>query len=345
MKSSLLNSDFEQIYTDLKKDIRELKDKKLFLTGGTGFFGIWILEFIHWANSTKKLNLKVKVLSRNPQGFIEKFPYLKNEHIDFVQGDLAKADIIQNKLNVEPYNYFIHAGADVNKEKTKISQQNKEDFTRGTESILDFASKCGCKRFLFISSGAIYGENKTITPVVENEDFEKKLTGAYSQGKYYSEKVLLEAQKSISFNILGARCFSFIGPYVPQNGTFVAGDFIKNALQNEDIVIHSDGSSIRSYMYMSDLVTWLFSILLRGESGEFYNVGSDEAISIKDLSEIFRKNNSLKVIINSESSQKSSYYVPNINKCKEKLNLKLNYNNKSAVLKTLNYYKGASGNE
>jgi nucleoside-diphosphate-sugar epimerase len=80
-----------------------------------------------------------------------------------------------------------------------------------------------------------------------------------------------------------ARCFAFCGPGLPLNGHFAIGNFVRDALYVDEITVQGDGSPMRSYLYGADLAVWLLYMLINGKAGESYNVGSDEALSIKDL--------------------------------------------------------------
>ena len=85
-----------------------------------------------------------------------------------------------------------------------------------------------------------------------------------------------------------ARCFSFVGPGLPTDLHYAIGNFVSSAVNGEDIIIKGDGSNIRSYMYLGDMVSWLMRILFMGKQGEDYNVGSDEKISVLELAKIVK---------------------------------------------------------
>jgi dTDP-glucose 4,6-dehydratase len=110
-------------------------------------------------------------------------------------------------------------------------------------------------------------------------------------------------------------------------------------MDGEPIAINGDGTPLRSYMDADDLVEWLFAILERGESGRPYNVGSDQAISIRDLAEMVRKVLGLKseILVKGKSSQDvpPSVYVPSISRARDELGLQVKIPIEQAILRMI----------
>ena len=118
-----------------------------------------------------------------------------------------------------------------------------------------------------------------------------------------------------------ARCFTFVGPYLPLDDHLAMGNFIRDGLNGGPIIVKGDGTTIRSYLYADDLVEWLWTILLKGNTGEAYNVGSDEAISIFDLAHLVSTcfDDKPEVIIKGKPDGKIDRYVPKVEKIKNEL--------------------------
>ncbi|WP_129409211.1 NAD-dependent epimerase/dehydratase family protein [Marinitoga lauensis] len=149
-----LLEDLKFIIKKLKDDIYKLKNENIFITGGTGFFGKWFLETLLYANEQLNLNIHIGVLSRNPETFKEKYPYFINKNITFYKGDIRDF-----RFPKENFSYIIH-GASASAEgwfrgESQISRLSI--ITDGTKRILDFAKEQKVKKFLYMSSGKVYG--------------------------------------------------------------------------------------------------------------------------------------------------------------------------------------------
>lgn len=143
----------------------------------------------------------------------------------------------------------------------------------------------------FSSSGAVY----------------RKELNEYGRDKLRDENILLNLKAETRI----ARLFTFCGPYLrPKN--FAVGNFVKNAVANEPIIIKGNGQAIRTYMYGADLSVWLWNIILQGKDKEIYNVGSEEPYSIETVADIVRHviNPDLSINILNEETSENSRYIP-----------------------------------
>lgn len=322
----------------IERELQDVKsfyqDKRIFLTGGTGFFGKWILSTIKHLNEFCDLNISCTILSRDPNAFKSKEPELYSaKGFDFIQGSIENFEHTRSD-----YDYIIHAATDV------TNNISGEEMTRtimsGAKRVLKFANEVNAKKFLFTSSGAVYGSQPIeLNGVTENYDFDNKIdpNDLYATGKLYSENIFSEKLKS---QLVIARCFAFSGPYVPLDSKYAFGNFISNALNSEDIIIKGDGTTVRSYMYAADMVIWLLKIFAKSSDREVYNIGSSIPITIRELAEaISTKSNESKVHILHESEGKSSVYYPNTDKAEKDFGLKLYTSLDLAVDKTISFYK------
>jgi dTDP-glucose 4,6-dehydratase len=153
---------------------------------------------------------------------------------------------------------------------------------------------------------------------------------AYGKGKLQAERMLLDSGLDVKI----ARCFAFVGPYLPRTIHYAIGNFIQNCLDGGPIVINGDGTPLRSYMYADDLVEWLFAILERGESGRAYNVGSDEMLSIKELAKKVREvlvgDNEI-VVKERPPIGLPSVYVPYVKRIREELGCEIKVTLEDAI--------------
>lgn len=337
--------DLEHVLYNTQDIWESFREKSIFLTGGTGFFGKWLLETFIYANEKLGLNAKLTTLTRNPESFLQEFPFYNNypNTVNFVKGDILSFDFNLN----EKYHFIIHAATEASDSLIRLNPLLMLDtITIGTRRVLDFAITQPIESFLFVSSGAIYGKQPLHVSHIEENDFFKveinKSKSAYAEGKRIAELYCSTYFEKYNLPIRIARCFAFVGPYLPLNTHFAIGNFINNALNNDDIIIKGDGSTKRSYMYASDLVAWLWTILLKGEINQPYNVGSDDSISIKELAQLIKDLLKLDLEINVlELTKQTDYYCPNISKAK-KLNLNLLITKEQAILKTTQFYKRSS---
>ena len=260
-----------------------LRGQRVFVTGGTGFVGTWLLESFAWANDRFGLNAKAVVLTRHPEAFRSKAPYAATHRsVELFRGT------IQNFTSpAGEFAYLIHAATDQITPSAYEPAGTFDREVRGTRRVLQFARECGAKRLLFTSSGAVYGRQPSELTHVSEE-----YTGApstldfasgYGEAKRVSEFLCAAYARQFGFTAVIARLFAFSGPYLPLNSNFAIGNFIRDALAGGPIRIAGDGTPYRSYLYAADLAIWLWHLLVRGESAWPYNVGSAKAINIEDL--------------------------------------------------------------
>jgi len=283
-RQNLLARDLDEVLAatlDLWEELRG--GGHIFITGATGFFGCWLLETFAWANSRLSLGAQASILTRNPGNLAEKLPHLADAGFDIVVGDIRSFDFPPGE-----FSHVIHAATESSAELNANQPQLMFDtIVEGTRHCLDFASHAGARKFLLTGSGAVYGKQPSHLTHVP-EDFTGSPdpldpNSAYGEGKRAAELLCALASERSGLEPKIARCFAFVGPYMKLDAHFAIGNFIRDRLEGERIVVRGDGTPLRSYMYASDLMIWLWRILFRGESCRAYNVGSDHAISIADL--------------------------------------------------------------
>jgi dTDP-glucose 4,6-dehydratase len=135
-----------------------------------------------------------------------------------------------------------------------------------------------------------------------------------------------------------ARCFAFVGPYLPMDKHFAIGNFIRDALAGQTITIHGDGTPLRSYLYAADLAAWLWTILLQGQDGVAYNVGGDEVVSIAELAHAVNVALHTKVSVVCKTSAPANCaperYIPDVSRAKAELGLRPRIDLREAIQRT-----------
>jgi dTDP-glucose 4,6-dehydratase len=283
---SLFQEDLEHVSSELASIWPELRGAHVFLTGGTGFFGIWLLESLLWANEAHRLGLRITVLSRAPERFLsERAPHLRNrEALRFVAGTLTDFD-----MPAEPCSHILHAASENNvDQRPDWAERQLSLAIDGTRRLVEMAAAHQAQSLLLTSSGSVYlpadamdGRRYAEGPG-SLADYASERS-VYGQTKRITEVMTAVAAQKYGFNALIARCFAFVGPYLPLEHNYAIGNLIRDALQARQLVVTGDGTPLRSYLYAADLVIWLLTILVRGRSGVPYNVGGKEAVSIGEL--------------------------------------------------------------
>ncbi len=317
---------------------------KIFLTGGTGFFGRAILRHIRGLNAVGAGNYRVTVMTRSEKAFLTRYPeFEKLEWLDFYEGNVLDG---QSAFPCDLYfRYVLHAAASATISPKMPPIERFEEIVLGTRNVLEFASRINAERFLFVSSGAVYGDQ------LANEESlseDRKLTldslcetGVYGIAKLQAESLVSMYARRKGFQFVIARCFCFCGPDLDLQSHFAICSFIRDALTSDSILVLGNGMPVRSYLEQSDLANWLLTLLERGRSGEAYNVGSDLAISLADLAatvgRVLAPDKTIIVRDGTSSASTGRYrYVPSIAKAKIDLGLSVTVSLESAI-KTMAY--------
>ncbi len=262
----------------------DLRGARLFLTGGTGFFGCWLLETALWTSNHLGLGLEIVALTRDPAAFARKAPHLAaHPAVTLWAGDVRQFPFPEGR-----FTHVVHAATDSDTAKIVAEPlEMLETIVQGTRRVLDFAVAAGAKRVLLTSSGAVYGRQPPeLTHVSEDYAGAPDVLGAaasYGEGKRVSEMLGAVYARQFGLEVVLTRPFAFIGPYLPLGGHYAVGNFLGNGLRGEPLQIGGDGTPRRSYLYASDLAVWLWTLLVRGQSVRPYNIGSEDSLSIADL--------------------------------------------------------------
>ena len=307
----------------------------MFLTGGTGFFGCSILRE-RQRDSTA--NGKITVLSRNPNGFAKRNPELVNG-ANWIAGDILSVDSSQIQGH---FSHVLHAAADSTSTGHLSHLQRYDQIVEGTRRMLDFAVSCGARRFLLASTGGVYGRQPSPMSAV-SEDYcgipdPLDVRNVYSVAKRAAEHLCVLYAEEHGLEVVIARCFAFVGEDLPLNVHYAIGNFIRDALWSDEIIVNGDGSPIRSYLDQRDLAHWLMTLLRDGKAGEAYNVGSEQEISITDLAHLVRDlvspEKPVRILGKPVDNAERSRYMPDISKIYRHLGLRPTYTLEQSILDT-----------
>ena len=331
-----------------------LRGQRIFITGGTGFFGRWLLESFAWANRKLDLRARAVVLSRDPAASLLRAPHLGPvAGISWVRGDvrsIALADV-QSQLSesVTPsFPFLIHAATESASTQARDAPLEMFDTcVQGTRNILDLAVAGGGRRFLFTSSGAVYGPQPPGMTHIP-EDYRGGpdplvISSAYAEGKRAAEHLCAQwHQIHPALEPLIARCFAFVGPFLPLEAHFAAGNFIGDVLAGRTIQVGGDGTAMRSYLYAADLAVWLWTILVRAQPLQPINVGSGDSVTIAQLAESAARlrvpHSPLKIARLPVAGASPQRYVPAVERAQSDLSLIANVSLDDSLRRTLDWY-------
>lgn len=321
----------------------EVRGQHLFITGGTGFFGCWIVESFCFINHLLALNARATILTRNPDEFKQRCPHLASD----VAIVLHRGDVRDFIFPQEEYRYVIHAATESSAlQAAAVPHDMLSTIVGGTERALQFASTHGTRKFLLTSSGAIYGKQPPrLTQVPET------YTGGpdpldpgsvYGEGKRTAELLCALYQRSGKLDCKIARCWAFCGPHLPLDRHFAIGNFIGDALAGRPIQIKGDGTPRRSYLYAADLTVWLWTILFRAPSLMAINVGSDRDVSIVELARtvasVLRPQNKIQIAQKPAPGNLPLRYVPCVDRAAALLDLRQTVGLEETIRRTGDWY-------
>lgn len=267
---------------------QKLKNSNVVITGGTGMIGSFFIDVIMYMNKTKNLNCTVYALGRSESKAQQRFPdYLDSGLFYFIQHDInselaldVNADFVLHMAsNTHPLQY---SNDPIGTITTNII---------GTNNLLKYASECKNSRFVFASSNEIYGENRGDIDLFDETYLgyidSNSLRAGYPESKRAGEALCQAYKKAKSMDVVIPRFTRTYGPTMLKTDSKAISQFIKNALNKEDIVLKSKGFQYYSYTYVADAVSGLLTIMLKGQNGEAYNIADQKSnITLKDLAEI-----------------------------------------------------------
>jgi nucleoside-diphosphate-sugar epimerase len=327
----------------------ELRSQRIFLTGGTGFFGCWLVESFCHVNRLLGLDARLTILTRNPAGFAEKCPHLASDPaVTLHSGDVRTFAFPHGE-----FAYMIHAATEARAtQAANAPLEMLSTIVAGTERALQFAAAHGVRKFLLTSSGAVYGPQPPhLTHVPETfQGAPDPLNPAsvYAEGKRAAELLCALYQQHAALECKIARCWAFCGPYLPLNEHFAIGNFIGDVLAGRPIKIQGDGTPRRSYLYAADLAVWLWTILFRAPALTAINVGSAHDVSILRLAQIvaatLNPKTEIQVARQPVPGAPPSRYVPSVDRAKQFLNLQETVGLEESILRTATWHRSLPRN-
>lgn len=339
----LPREDLDQVLVHTRSLWGEARGQTFFITGGTGFFGLWLLESFADANDTLQLGMRAVVLTRDPVAFAQKAPHLMaRDDLVFHTGDLHTFIFPAGRFDV-----LIHSAADTAVwTKGALLDGLMDSIVTGTRHLLDFAASASVRNFLLVSSGAVYGSQPPeLLRVPEAHDGgpDPLLTAAaWAEGKRVAEHMCAVHANRHGYALKIARCFAFVGPHLPLDVRYAIGNFIGDVISGRPIRVSGDGTAVRSYLYTSDLAVWLWTILFRGAPGRAYNVGSPTGVSIGELARevgvVLGSPHPVEIAMSPRPGRRVDRYLPDVSRATSELQLECRVPLGAAIRKTAEWY-------
>ncbi len=331
--------DLAHVLEFAQQDLEQLRGARLFVTGGTGFFGKWLLATFQLANRELRLGASMTVLTRDPARFRNESPHLSDDPaFTFHAGDVRTFDFPAGK-----FSHIIHGASGSGSGPLDMFTT----IVDGSRRTLEFSAQCGIKQLLFLSSGAVYGPQPSVLTHIPESYLggpdPLQTASGYGESKRAAEHLCCAASAVHGFEATIARCFALAGPHLPLDGHFAIGNFMADVLAGRPISVAGDGKPYRSYLFAADLAVWLWALLARGENGRAYNVGSDEDVTIAELANLLAeavKPKSKVVIAKAPRlGAEPLRYVPSIERARKELGLEVRITLQEGIRRTLEWLR------
>lgn len=309
-ENSLYLEDVEYV-TSLSLPWDKLKNKSIMVSGATGMIGSMLIDIVMKKNDGG-LNCTIYALGRNKDRMQKRFYYcFENPFFKFIEYDVNQKLYLDEAITVD---YILHLAS--NTHPMQYSMDPIGTITTniiGVQNLLDFAIKHKTKRFAFASSNEIYGENRG-----DVEKFDEKYCGyidcntmraGYPESKRCGEALCQAYKIQKGLDIVIPRLTRSYGPTLLKTDTKALSQFLHKGIEGEDIILKSAGTQYYSYLYAMDSVSGLLTVILKGDSGEAYNISDEKSdIMLKDLACIVAKHSGKKVVFEIPDTIESSGY-------------------------------------
>ncbi|MBR4343425.1 MAG: NAD-dependent epimerase/dehydratase family protein [Lachnospiraceae bacterium] len=289
----------------------KLKGKKILISGATGLVGSFFVDVIMYGNQSD-LACTIYALSRNEQKAIKRFSkWIGNSLLKIISHDIKKP---LERSDIDSIDYVIHMAS--NTHPLLYSTDPVGTITTniiGLKNMLDFAVDHSAKRFVFTSSNEIYGENRGDLELFSEEYCGyidcNTLRAGYPESKRCGEALCQAYMSQEKLDIVIPRITRTYGPTMSMSDTKAVSQFIINGIKGENIVLKSDGSQYYSYTYVTDAVSGMLYIILKGICGEAYNIADVKSdICLKDLAEVIANISGKRVVYEIPNNIESAGY-------------------------------------
>lgn len=289
---------------------------KILITGVAGFIGSNLAE--HLLRQGDKVSGLDNFITSCPENIKRLSTY---QNFIFFEADISNPHFSQKaSLGDQKFDEIYHLACPTGVPNlVPLAEEMLLACSYGTKNILDIAGKTKA-RFLFTSSSEVYGD-PAVFPQKEEYTGNVSSTGwrsPYEEGKRFAESLTSTYARKYGLEAKLVRVFNTYGPNMCEKDSRVIPRFIRQLEEDKPLTIHGDGAQSRTFCYIEDLIEALVLVIKKGKSGQVYNVGSAEQLSIKDLAELMSKiyGSRLKVKYEIRPAHDHQARVPSLEKIK-----------------------------
>ena len=289
----------------------KLEAASVLITGANGMIASSLAETLILMNRRMRLGMRIYLLCRSRTKAEERFrEYVQDESVSLVIQDVSQP--LQMEVS---FTYIIHAASSAypGAFNTVPVDVMKANFI-GTLNMLTYAAQYPGTRVLFVSSSEIYGENFDGVPVFTEDTLGKvdpaKFRACYPESKRASETLCMSFQKQYGVDVVIVRPAYIYGKAIIAENTRADAYFLRRVMNKEDVVMYSTGEQVRSYCYVDDCVSGMLFALLKGKSGEVYNIGDPECIvTLHDYAELLTKVGGVRLLYQPETKPEGQVFL------------------------------------
>ena len=314
-ENKIFKEDLEYITSACFIDWQKLDNKAVFVTGATGLIGYTFVNALLYRNLTCNSNIKIIALVRNITKAKEKFAeqLKQNLNLKFVVGEVENLPQIDEKIG-----YIVHGA---NPTASSYFVENPVETIKsavwGTNNILDLAKEKNIFGLVYLSSMEVYGAPYTDELIDETYGTTvdtMSVRSCYPEAKRLCEALCASYADEYKVPVKVVRLAQTFGPGIDKNDNRVFAEFLRCAMQKQNIVLQTEGTSKRCYLYTADAVAAILTVLLKGKAGEAYNVANKNTYcSIMEMAELVAHeltNDEIKVVIKVDENSKRKFLPP-----------------------------------
>ncbi len=335
--------DIKLIADDLSDFFDELEGKTVLVAGGKGFLGTYFVNVLNHINETLHTPMKIVIIDNLITSKDKKNNLGSN--VTLLKQDISEGFDFSDELH-----YIIHTASIASPPTYRKFPIKTVDVNyQGTRNLLEIARKKKIKSMLLLSSSEIYGDPE-IVPTPESYVGRVSCTGpraCYDESKRLAETISVLYFQQYKVPVKIARPFNVYGPYLNLNDGRIIPDFMRNAIEKSEIIIHSDGTPTRSFCYVSDAIRAFFRILFSNHDGMICNVGNNEEISVSNVAKMIQKTIGKSISIKMIESNDPNYTTdnpqrrcPDLSLIKKSVNYTPQINFEEGLKRVYNWYKG-----